>query len=555
MLRRLFTKRQIIGNSQEGIRMSGKIKIRKSNRIYTTVEETAFQVGDKYTYTYDVKTDTLVISKSEKGNTVSPKKVGSKIKPLIDIRNREMLDNFKDFEKIQIEILESKVLVTGYKEESVTVTTQAKREKVSTRQKKAEKGSVVQKKAETASVFQRIYSLSQHRRQKARQAQEAVQLSLDFNFIEQAVGESISSIIASRFDEGTEMNRVLKVLSICCGAGFSDYGLLQARLDHLSFEMVKAYDIDPAACETYRQNLGSHVEQQDIMTLDLKNLPEADIVFASPSCFGFSNHNRSDNQERKDSQNDLTRRSADIIKAIKSCKVFVIENVKQMLTAEKGKYLEYFKNLLSDFEITYGVLNAVDFGAPQRRERAFIIGSKIGRIDLPKPTHTPEMHMTVAEALEGCDDHLPNMTAREDCVKSSERTLEKIAKVSWGGNWEDLIPEYEKDFLFKKDGTPRKSTPHTDIYYKLHPYQTCKTIANFRKSCISHPFKNRILTVREACRLMGVPDHYEIYGKTAERIQQVANGVVPSVMTAIGLEILKAFQSYTSGGHLRLVSN
>lgn len=505
--------------------MSGKVKIRKANRIYTTVEETDFQIGDKYTYTYDAKADALIITKSEKGNTVSRKKSGSKVKPLIDIRDKTTLSKFKDFEELKIEVLATEVRVTGYK--------------------RKEKGSILSK----------IFSFSQYKRQKEVALKEAFQLSLGLDFVDQVVGGSVSESISNQFGEQSDISRVLKVVSLFSGAGFSDYGLLQAKTSDLSFKVIQAHDYDEAACATYAHNLGSHIVQQDLTKIDPQQIPAADVIFASPSCFGFSTHNRSGNQEDKDKQNDLTRRAAELIKANKSCKVFIIENVKQMLTAEKGKYLEYFKELLSEFEITYGVLNAVDFGAAQRRERAFIIGSKIGRIELPKPTHTPATYMTVGEALEGCHDRLPNMTAREDRIQSGAATLEKIAKVPWGGNWRDLLPEYERDFLFKKDGTPRSSEPHSDVYLKLHPHKPCKTITNFRKGCISHPYENRILTVREACRLMGVPDHYEILGKTSERIQQVANGVVPCVMTAIGLEVLKAFQSYFSGGTLRLISN
>ena len=513
----------INSDSKERMKMSGKVKFRNANRIYTTVEETAFQVGDKYTYTYDKANDALIITKSETGNTVSRKKSGSKVKPLIDIRDKATLSKFQDFEQLKIEVLETEVRVTGYK------------------------------RKESASVLTKVISFSKFKREA--KLQEAFQLSLSLDFVDQAVGENVSHTISKHFDDHSVMARVLRVVSLFSGAGFSDYGLLQAKAEDLRFEVIQAYDFAEAACKTYAHNLGNHIKQQDITQLDPKDVPQAEVMFASPSCFGFSAHNRSGSEESKENQNDLTRRAAEIIKANKACKVFIIENVKQMLTAEKGKYLQYFKELLSEFEITHGVLNSADFGAPQLRERAFIIGSKIGRIELPKPTHTPETYMTVAEALEGCHDGLPNMTGREDRVNSGQATLEKIAKVPWGGNWRDLLPEYENELLFKKDGTPRSSHPHSDIYHKLHPYKPARTITNFRKGCVSNPFTNRILTVREACRLMGLPDTYEILGKTAERIQQVANGVVPCVMTAIGHQVLKAFRNFYNGGCLQLLSN
>lgn len=319
----------------------------------------------------------------------------------------------------------------------------------------------------------------------------------------------------------------LNVVSLFSGAGFSDFGFIQARHPRFKFEMVQAYDYDAYACQTYAHNLNTPIEQVDLTEYDLTSIPHAPIMLLTPSCFGFSNNNRSGNTQRKQEQNDLTKRAVEAILTNPNCQVFVIENAPQLLTHEKGAYLTYILETLSDFEISYGVLNAVDFGAPQYRKRAFLIGSKIGKIPLPQPTHTPSRYQTVGDALANLPPTLPNM---QDITTSSPLVRERMSFIPPGGNIQS-IPE-----------AIRPNGKMSNAYRRLKADEPAISIVNYRKSMISPPTENRILSVREACRLMGVPDHYEILGTLSSKQQQTCNGVVPSIMTAIGELVFLAFE-------------
>ena len=486
--------------------------VNNNNRIYVALDNTEFNVGDKYNYLYDKKNKELVIQKSETGNTVSKKRSGKKIKPLIDIRNKAVLKEFQDFEQLKIEVLESKVIVTGYKQKIVS------------------------------KIVSNVLSFTKIRAQYEAKMQEAFQLSLDLDFVEQAVGDSIVSSNSEVFNNlPKEAQYALKVVSLFSGAGFSDYGLSQAEHEGLKFELTKAYDYDKYACETYAHNLGAHIEQQDITKLDLSTIPSADVMVCTPSCFGFTNANRSSNMERKKEQNDLTKYAVDAIKANKQCKFFIMENAPQLLTSEGGAYLRYILDELSDFEISYGVLDAAYFGAPQHRKRAFLIGSKLGKIELPKPTHNEKTFKTVGQALFGLDfpsaKDLPNYS---DYTKPSDIVEERMSYIPHGGNIKDIPAEI------------RPKGQMSNAYRRLHPDQPSISIVNYRKSNITPPYANRTLTVREACRLMGVPDTFEIKGTLGAKQQQTCNGVVPAVMKAVGEQVLKAYQTFLKMNNISL---
>lgn len=324
--------------------------------------------------------------------------------------------------------------------------------------------------------------------------------------------------------------QTLPVVSLFSGAGFSDYGLTQAKHPSYQFQLLQAYDYDAYACQTYAHNLGPHIQQQDLTQLDLSTIPQSPIMVVTPSCFGFSNNNRSKNMERKQEQNDLTKLAVQAIRQNPKCQVFIMENAPQLLTHEKGAYLQYIQETLSDFTIAYGVLNSADFGAPQIRKRAFLIGSKIGYIPLPKPTHTPSDYQTVGKALNHLTPDLPNIN---DFTQSSELVQHRMSFIPPGGNIKD-IPE---------DIRPKGQL--SNAYRRLHPDKPSISIVNYRKSMISPPHANRTLSIREACRLMSIPDHYEILGTLSAKQQQTCNGVVPLVMKAVGEQILKAFEDYT----------
>ena len=182
----------------------------------------------------------------------------------------------------------------------------------------------------------------------------------------------------------------LKVVSLFSGAGGMDLGFINA-----GFEIIWANDFFEDAVNSYRKNIGKHIIHGDITKISSDNIPdEADVIIGGFPCQGFSVANTKRSME--DKRNYLYKEMLRII-SDKRPKFFVAENVKGLLSIERGKVFEMIK---SDFEnlkdrdgniigykVDARILNAAEYGVPQARERVVIIGNRIG-VDNPFPIVT-----------------------------------------------------------------------------------------------------------------------------------------------------------------------
>jgi len=291
------------------------------------------------------------------------------------------------------------------------------------------------------------------------------------------------------------------------------------------FKVVFSIDIDKGACETYSHNLGDII-CGDIM--DEYDIPEAPLVIGGSKCQRYSNSNRKNNYG--DNPDDpLLKRYIEIVQKNRKAKVFVYENVPQFLSARDGISLKYFKKSLPDFEITSGIVPAAAYGSCQIRERAIIIGSKIGKIDIPKGESTPDKYKTVREAFSGITKDTPN---QRDYTVPKKETLERFKYLSPGNNVHN-IPE---------DKRP-KST-HSCSYRRLEWDKPSPTLPNVRKALILHPEEDRILSIREIARTLGVPDWYEFMGSLSSKQQQLANAVDVGLSNIIARAVKKAIEAF-----------
>lgn len=152
------------------------------------------------------------------------------------------------------------------------------------------------------------------------------------------------------------------------------------------FEPVLAVEWDRFAAATYAANWGEdHVIPGDIAAVKEGQIPTADLMIGGPPCQGFSNLGL---KALGDPRNQLWREYMRFIRTARP-QVFVIENVDRFSKSPEFQMLlsEVEHGLLQDYEISYGVLNAADYGVSQRRRRTIVIGSRVGKIDLPEPTH------------------------------------------------------------------------------------------------------------------------------------------------------------------------
>lgn len=174
------------------------------------------------------------------------------------------------------------------------------------------------------------------------------------------------------------MASVIDLFAGCGGmtAGFAAEGYTPA----LSVE----FNLHAAA--TYAANFGEdHTVWGDIKDVKPAQVPLADLVIGGPPCQGFSNLGSKD---LNDPRNQLWREYLRVVGLAKP-KIFVIENVDRFMKSAEFQLLlnETANGQLKGYTLSYGHLNAADFGVAQRRIRTIVIGSRIGPIGLPAATH------------------------------------------------------------------------------------------------------------------------------------------------------------------------
>lgn len=189
------------------------------------------------------------------------------------------------------------------------------------------------------------------------------------------------------------MNNNYTLISLFSGAGGMDLGFKQA-----GFDILWANDFNLDATITYKNNIGDHIVHGDICSIESDSLPDSpDVIIGGFPCQGFSIANTKRSME--DKRNFLYKEMLRVIRD-KNPKVFVAENVKGILSMQKGKVIDMIKK---DFEslgykVDIKLLNAAEYGVPQARERVIIMGNRIG-VENKFPIRT---HSNNQIEMQGC---------------------------------------------------------------------------------------------------------------------------------------------------------
>ena len=227
------------------------------------------------------------------------------------------------------------------------------------------------------------------------------------------------------------------VVSLFAGCGGKDLGFVRA-----GFNIAWANDMDYAACESYRQNLGEHIVHGDIREIGMDQIPEADLVIGGFPCQGFSIVGT---RRLDDERNFLYRAMKSVIRE-KRPAFFVAENVRGLLNMARGgvvaAMVEEFRSL--GYRVDYRLLNAQDFGVAQHRERVFIIGNRLGLENpFPEPTHRERAHPRLAQVSmysEEPNELRPYLTLR-DAIGDLEE-LGGVANHEIDHSWERKKPHW-----------------------------------------------------------------------------------------------------------------
>jgi DNA (cytosine-5)-methyltransferase 1 len=354
-----------------------------------------------------------------------------------------------------------------------------------------------------------------------------------------------------------------KLIDAFSGAGGMTLGFSNC-FGH-SFESVWANDFNEYCVDTYNYNFGDHCLQGDIVNIlndPAIRIPKADVVIGGPPCQGFSLLNK--NREG-DPRKQLWRPYFELVKR-SAARVFVMENVPQLLGSfEHGEIVGMAESM--GFKVRSAILCAADYGVPQTRHRAIIIGSK--KIDpeavFPplKKNYNPQKNglqtsylraqvngyspeakrwSTVRDAIE--DLPAPEGTEIRNEPPPLNLHFGRTPTPKSLARYKAIPKEGMNRFDLQKNApnlTPgcwiRKKTGGTDLFGRLwwdRPAFTIRTeFFKPEKGRYLHPKQHRPITHREAARLQSFPDDFIFKGIKIEIAKQIGNAVPPMLAARI----------------------
>jgi DNA (cytosine-5)-methyltransferase 1 len=324
-----------------------------------------------------------------------------------------------------------------------------------------------------------------------------------------------------------------RILSLFSGCGGLDWGFHEA-----GYKTVWANDINEWAVKTFEKNFGEHIiTQKNIEEIDPKKdstIPDCDLIIGGFPCQDFSVVWKQPGLDGD--RGNLYKYYLHFIEA-KKPKAFVAENVKGLLTANKGKaikeILKGFGNAGDGYMIKTQLYNFADYGVPQFRERVLIVGIRLDtgfNFVHPAPTHGEgrnNPYKTSGEALKGVEKATD---FKADEINIADKTKKLLTRIPEGGNFKDIPaddPDYVKGMI-------------SHVYRRLKLDEPAKTIiaAGGGGTWGYHYPEPRPLCNRERARLQSFPDNFEFLGSVTEVRRQIGNAV-PPVGVALLAQTLK----------------
>lgn len=339
---------------------------------------------------------------------------------------------------------------------------------------------------------------------------------------------------------------------------FAGVGGLSLGFEKNGFDVILANEYDASIAASYEKN---HRDTKmiigDITSLDLEEIfkpykGKIDVVIGGPPCQGFSQKGK--RKTIHDERNFLFKYYVKVVELIKP-KYFVMENVPNLLTAESGYFREEIKELFNSmgYYLKMGVLNASDFGVPQNRRRAVIIGkqnSYAPHLPIPK-----EMRVTIWDAIsdlaylksgEGTEKQEYRIAPETEYQKQlrgscsilhnhvatrhSLLALERLSLIPPNSGREVLPEEHLTKSIYSGTWTRmRKEEISVTITTRFDTPSSGK---------FTHPFLDRAITVREAARIQSFPDDFVFIGNKGSQMKQVGNAVPPLLAGAIAQVIM-----------------
>ena len=357
---------------------------------------------------------------------------------------------------------------------------------------------------------------------------------------------SIKEMIDSSWksEMGVVPKRNFTSIELFAGAGGLALGFEKAGFHH-----VMLNELNREACETLRSNRPNwNVLEADIHNVDFSKWHnQIDLLTGGFPCQAFSYAGNKGGFE--DTRGTLFFEVARAVKEINP-KVFVCENVKGLVSHDKGRTLTIIRNVIADLGYTLvepRVLEAIRYQVPQKRERIVLVAI---RNDIaPKVTfHWPAPYyrlMTLNDALKKGELY-PTDVPKSIGAKYPEKKERVLRLVPQGGDWRNLPDDIAKKYM---GGSYLLGGGKTGMARRLAMDEpsltlTCSPAQKQTERC--HPIETRPLTAREYARIQTFPDDWNFMGSMSAQYKQIGNAVPVNLAWALARSVMRLFNDIES---------
>ena len=340
----------------------------------------------------------------------------------------------------------------------------------------------------------------------------------------------------------------IEAIDLFCGIGGLSYGLRQADIDVLA-----GLDNDESCSYAYEKNNDCKFISADISKYDFSEMKEMyskdsiKILVGCAPCQPFSSHSFKSQNKEKDTRWNLIDYFLKGVDKL-SPDIISMENVRGL--TKTGIFKDFVTKLEKrGYKIDFEVVYCPDYGIPQNRSRLVLLGSKLGKILVPKKTHKKGNYVTVGDIIQ----KLPKLKIGESdkkdslhkTIKLSDINLKRIRQSKPKGSWKDwdqnLLPN-----CYKKES----GKTYTSVYGRMSWDDVSPTITtqffNYGSGRFGHPIQDRALSLREGALLQTFPKSYD-FGKEialAKIGRHIGNAVPPKLGFVIGQTIKEHIKNY-----------
>lgn len=360
-----------------------------------------------------------------------------------------------------------------------------------------------------------------------------------------------------------------KVMDLFAGVGGLSYGFAH----NSSFEIVVANEIEKDIAAAYVLNHPDvKMINDDIRCLTAERINEAlggakiDIIIGGPPCQSYSTLGK----RKMDDRAHLFEEYCRVLSLVQP-RLFLFENVSGLMSMQGGKLIEIIKAEFQKlgYHVKSKLLNAVDYGVPQYRERVILVGMKAeNSFEYPAATHGEGFGLQPHRTVEDAFSDLPVLKSGQGSTEyaaAPQNDYQRYLRAESDHLEENTAPTNGPHLIRIMEALPdggskndlpeelRPKSGYGNTYAKMWWRRPAPTVTrNFATPSSSrcvHPRDSRALTTREGARLQSFPDDYKFYGSRGMKNLEIGNAVPPLLSAALAEQVAKAMESNETAGH------